>query len=489
VSGDTRDGRATIFSERSSQHLEALMQADSTVSTSAVALARRFPSTFLFGAATASYQIEGAAQEDGRGESIWDRFSHTPGKVRDGDTGDVAADHSHRWREDIGLMRELGLDAYRFSVAWPRIIPDGIGQVNPAGLDWYERLVDGLLEAGIQPWATLYHWDLPQPLQDRGGWAARETVDAFVTYAEAVARRLGDRVSGWITHNEPWVVSFVGNYQGRHAPGISDLATAIQVSHHVLLSHGRAVPVIRAASPRAQVGITLNLNQARAASTSPDDVAAARREDGFLNRWFLDPIFGRGYPADLVAAFGERMPAITPEDLAEIAAPLDFLGVNNYFPSYVRAVPTAPGRDLGMAHLAPDDLAARGFEITEMGWPVVPDAFGQLLADVHEAYQPAAIYVTENGCAFPDEVQDGAVHDPRRQAYLETHISALADAMAAGAPIRGYFAWSLMDNFEWAHGYSKRFGIVYVDYQSQQRIVKDSGHWYQALLSAHRSRA
>ena len=464
------------------------MQAEIPDTTHVAALASRFPASFLFGAATASYQIEGAANEDGRGESIWDRFSKTPGKVRDGDTGDVAADHYHRWRDDIALMRDLGLDAYRFSIAWPRVFPLGNGAVNAAGLDWYERLVDGLLEAGIQPWATLYHWDLPQALQDRGGWTSRETVDAYVTYAETVARRLGDRVRGWITHNEPWVVAFVGNYQGRHAPGISDLATAVQVSHKVLLSHGRAVPAIRAASPRSQVGITLNLNQARPASDSPADVAAARVEDGFLNRWFLDPIFGRGYPADLVAAFGERMPAVTDAELAEIAAPLDFLGVNNYFPSYVRAVQPSPGRDLGMAHLAPEELARRGFEVTEMGWPVVPDAFGQLLADIHEAYQPAALYVTENGCAFDDVVQDGAVHDGRRVAYLESHLGALADAMAAGAPLRGYFVWSLMDNFEWAHGYSKRFGITYIDYQTQQRIVKDSGLWYRALLAAHRAR-
>jgi beta-glucosidase len=473
--------------------MEAKMHQDSTGPTSPAtgveALARRFPRGFLFGAATASYQIEGAVHEDGRGESIWDRFSHTPGMVHDGDTGDVAADHYRRWPEDIALMRDLGLKAYRFSVAWPRIVPDGSGAVNAAGLDWYEHLVDGLLEAGIQPWATLYHWDLPQALQDRGGWASRDTVDAYVAYAEAVVRRLGDRVRGWITHNEPWVVAFVGNYQGRHAPGITDLGTALQVAHNVMLSHGRAVPVIRAASRGAQVGITLNLNQARPASESPEDIAAARREDGYANRWFLDPIFGRGYPADLVEAFGSAMPQINRSDLTEIAAPLDFLGINNYFPTFTRAVEPRPGRELGIAHVPPAELAERGFEITEMGWPVVPEAFGGLLADIHERYAPPAIYVTENGCAFEDRVEDGAIHDARRQAYLEGHIEAVARAIAGGTPIRGYFAWSLMDNFEWAHGYSKRFGVVYVDFASQRRIVKDSGHWFQSLLQAHQARA
>lgn len=464
------------------------MSTESVPATRIETLAARLPSDFLWGAATASYQIEGAASEDGRGESIWDRFSRTPGKVRDGDTGDVACDHYHRMPEDVALMKELGLGAYRFSVAWPRVIPDGTGQVNAAGLDWYERLVDTLLAAGIQPWATLYHWDLPQALQDRGGWASAETVDSFARYADVVARRLGDRVAGWITHNEPWVAAFVGHYQGRHAPGITDLGTAVTAAHHILLSHGRAVPALRAATPSVPVGITLNLNTVRSASSDPRDQAAARRDDGYLNRWFLDAIFGRGYPADMLEAFGDMMPAIGSNDLAEIAAPIDFLGVNNYFPSYVRAVERGPGRELGIEHLREAELAARGFEITEMGWPVAPDAFGELLVRVGRDYQPAAIYVTENGCAFADTVEDGAVHDPRRTAYLAGHIAALSGAIEAGSPVRGYFVWSLFDNFEWGHGYSKRFGVVYVDYQTQARIVKDSGRWYQELLEAHRAR-
>ncbi len=426
------------------------MAAESSGGPRAEALAQRLPREFLWGAATASYQIEGGVREDGRGESIWDRFSHTPGMVRNGDTGDVACDHYHRWPEDIALMRELGLGAYRFSIAWPRVVPDGTGAVNAAGLDWYERLVDGLLAAGIQPWATLYHWDLPQAVQDRGGWTSPETVDGFVRYAEAVAQRLGDRVAGWITHNEPWVAAFVGHYQGRHAPGLTDLGTALTAAHNILLSHGRAVSVLRAATPTVPVGITLNLNTMRSASSSRDDQAAARRDDGYLNRWFLDPIFGRGYPEDMLDAFGSLVPAISSGDLEEIAVPLDFLGINNYFPNYVRAREPGPGHELGIEHLREAELAARGFEITEMGWPVAPDAFGELLVRVHRQYQPAAIYVTENGCAFRDEVVDGVVDDPRRTAYLAGHLAALSGAVEAGSPVRGYFVWSLLDNFEWA---------------------------------------
>jgi beta-glucosidase len=449
---------------------------------SAERLAERFPPDFVWGTATASYQIEGGVRDDGRGESIWDRFSHTPGKVHAGDTGDVACDHYHRWSEDVALMADLGVNAYRFSVAWPRILPAGTGQVNELGLAWYDRLVDALLEAGIQPWVTLYHWDLPQALQDRGGWAARETVDAFAAYADIVARRLGDRVAGWITHNEPWVVAFAGHHQGRHAPGLADLGLALQVAHHLLLSHARAVPLLRAASPRARVGITLNLSVARPGSDSPEDAAAAQRVDGNLNRWFLDPLFGRGYPSDMTALYAASMPRMAPEDVAAIAAPLDFLGINSYFPTYVRAAPPEPGRELGAEALGPAELAERGFEVTEMGWPVVPDALRELLVGVHARYAPPAIYMTENGAAFADRVEDGAVHDPRRTVYLAEHVQAVAQTIEAGAPLRGYFVWSLLDNFEWAHGYSKRFGLIYVDYPTQRRLPKDSARWYRSFL-------
>jgi beta-glucosidase len=451
-------------------------------------LAERFPHGFVWGTATASYQIEGSVSADGRGESIWDRFSHTPGMVRNGDTGDVADDHYRRWKEDLGLMRDLGVNAYRFSVAWPRIFPDGRGSVNEAGLAWYERLVDALLEEGIQPWVTLYHWDLPQALQDRGGWTDPATVDAFADYAELIGRRLGDRVVGWITHNEPWVAAFLGHYQGRHAPGIADLGTALRVAHNLLLSHGRAVARLRALSGQAQVGITLNLSTIRPASGSAEDAAAAQRSDGNLNRWFLDPLFGRGYPADMLALYGGHMPPISDADLAEIAAPLDFLGINSYFPSYVRSVPFGPGREWGSMGLSGPELNQLGLETTEVGWAVAPDALRELLAAVSETYRPQAIYVTENGAAFPDQLVEGAVQDPRRVAYLASHIDAVAQAIAAGVPVRGYFVWSLLDNFEWAHGYSIRFGIIYVDYENQRRILKDSGRWYGELVRAARAR-
>ncbi len=444
----------------------------------------RFPNGFIWGSATASYQIEGAVAEDGRAPSIWDTFSHTPGKTVNGDTGDVACDHYHRWQGDVQLMRELGLQGYRFSIAWPRVVPEGTGQVNARGLDFYDRLVDALLEANITPLVTLYHWDLPQVQQDRGGWANRDTADAFVAYTDAVVRRLGDRVKHWITHNEPWVVSFVGNYEGRHAPGIQDLRTALQVAHHLLLSHGMAVPAIRAGSAGAQVGITLNLSPGRPASASPEDRAAARVCDGYTNRWFLDPLYGKGYPEDMVARFGAAMPQINVDDLAHAAVPTDFLGVNYYFPTIVRAA--ASGHEpLGFLALSPEELAAAGHELAAMGWPIVPDAFTELLTRLHRDYAPKTIYVTENGAAFDDKVVGGGVHDPRRIAYLHSHIGAVRQAIADGAPVGGYFLWSLMDNFEWAYGYSKRFGIVYIDYATQARIPKDSAAWYRRVIAAN----
>jgi beta-glucosidase len=439
-----------------------------------------FPAGFLWGAATAAYQIEGAVAEDGRGESIWDRFCRTPGAVLNGDTGDVADDHYHRWRGDIGVMQELGLKAYRFSIAWSRIFPTGTGAVNPAGLDFYDHLVDGLLEAGITPYVTLYHWDLPQALQDQGGWANPAAVDAFADYAETVARRLGDRVKNWITHNEPWVVAFVGNLQGRHAPGGHDLTVALRVAHHLLLSHGRAVPRLRSAVPDANVGITLNFSTSRPATASPADAQATMLHDQYLNRWFLDPVFGRGYPAEMAATFGDRFAAPSPTELAEIAVPIDFLGVNYYFPNFVRQ-----GGDLGFATLPREDLAGRGYELTAMGWPVVPDAFHELLSRLGRDYQPRAMYVTENGAAFDDQLAGGRVADDRRTAYLNGHLGAVLQAIDEGAPIRGYFVWSLLDNFEWALGYSKRFGVVYVDYATQARVIKDSGHWYQSVVSTN----
>jgi beta-glucosidase len=435
-----------------------------------------FPSDFIWGAATASYQIEGAAFEDGRGESVWDRFSATPGKVRGGDSGAVACDFYHRYRDDIRLMRELGLDAFRFSIAWPRIIPDGRGAVNAAGLDFYDRLVDELLANDIEPFATLFHWDTPQPLEDAGGWPVRATAEAFVEYAEAVVGRLGDRVRHWMTHNEPWVHAWIGHAWGEHAPGRTSESDAVAAAHHLLLSHGWATEAIRRAAPDAQVGIVLNLAHAYPASDSPEDEAAAWRVDGEGNRWFLDPIFRGSYPADLLDRNELLAPVVQNGDLETIAAPIDFLGVNNYFRFVVGAGPNGP-----------QFVANPEAQHTDMGWEVHPDGLYKLLVRVANDYAPPAIYVTENGAAFGDvRVHDGAVHDPERTAYLETYIDAVGRAAAEGAPVKGYFVWSFLDNFEWGHGYSKRFGIVYIDYPTLERVPKDSFYWYRDLIAANR---
>ena len=442
---------------------------------------RPFPADFVFGFATSSYQIEGAATEDGRGPSIWDTFCRTPGKVAHGHHGDVACDHYHRWPEDIALLRSLGAHAYRFSVAWPRIFPTGLEeQPNEAGLAFYERLVDGLLAAGITPWMTLYHWDLPQGLQDRGGWAHRDTVDHFVRFADAVTRRLGDRVKHVITHNEPWCVAMLGHMNGEHAPGHADWPEALRVVHHVLLSHGRAVPVIRANAPDARVGITLNLVPGYAASPSAADADAARHFDGFFNRWYLDPLHGRGYPSDMVADYGRlgRLPSgldfVHDGDLEAIAAPTDFLGINYYSRAVLRsdAVPEADNLPRTIPEPGPASK-------TDIGWEVYPSGLRDLLVRVHRDYAPAALVITENGASFATApAADGAIHDGARLLYLRAHLHACADAIADGVPLTGYFAWSLMDNFEWAFGYDQRFGLVWVDYDTLTRTPKDSALWY-----------
>ena len=438
-----------------------------------------FPPDFIWGAATASYQIEGAWDEDGKGESIWDRFSHTPGKIANGDTGDVASDHYHRWRKDVALMKEIGLQAYRFSIAWPRLLPEGRGRVNQPGLDFYDRLVDGLLEAGIKPFVTLYHWDLPQALQDQGGWPARSAAEAFVEYADLASRTLGDRVTYWMTLNEPFVSAFVGYLEDRHAPGHSDLDEALAAAHHLLLAHGWAVPAIRCNSPNAQVGIVLNLSGQTPASPSAADRAAAWQQDGVVNRWFLDPLSARGYPADIVQHYGRSMDFVQAGDLEAIAAPLDFLGVNYYTRGVARSsvVPEAEN--------APRTVFPNP-ERTEMGWEVYPEGLCELLGRLHFDYRFPALYITENGAAYADQIgPDGRVDDPSRVAYLKNHFTEAAKAIAAGVPLRGYFVWSLMDNFEWAHGYSKRFGLVYVDYRTQRRVLKTSAHWYRRVIAAN----
>jgi beta-glucosidase len=435
-----------------------------------------FPSDFIWGAATASYQIEGAAHEDGRGESVWDRFCATPGKVRAGDRGDVACDFYHRYRDDVRLMKELGLDAFRFSVAWPRVLPQGRGEVNQAGLDFYDGLVDELLANDIEPFVTLFHWDTPQALEDVGGWRERATAEAFAEYAEVVAGRLGDRVRHWITHNEPWVYAWIGNAWGMHAPGRTNQADAVATAHHLLLSHGWAVDAIRRGASDARVGITLNLAQVYPATDTPEDEAAAYRRDGEDNRWFLDPIFRGSYPADLLERNELVAPHLRDGDLEAASVPLEFLGINNYSRFIVAA-----GAD------GPKTVGNPDAQHTDRGWEVYPDGLHDVLVRVARDYEPAAIYITENGAAFPDvRVHDGAVHDVERTAYLDSYIGAVGRAIAGGAPVKGYFVWSLLDNFEWSFGYSKRFGIVYIDYPTLERVPKDSFYWYRDLLASRR---
>ncbi|MCA9927955.1 MAG: beta-glucosidase [Anaerolineales bacterium] len=440
-----------------------------------------FPPHFIWGTATSSYQIEGAWREDGKGESIWDRFSHTPGKIEDGSNGDVACDHYHCWADDIALMKSLNMQAYRFSIAWPRILPDGRFPTNQPGLDFYSRLVDGLLAEGITPFVTLYHWDLPQALQDEGGWEARATAEAFVEYADVVSRHLGDRVQNWITHNEPWVTAYVGNWEGRHAPGKQDFATAIRVSHHLLLSHGWAVPVIRQNSAGANVGITLNLSPAVPASPSAADFHAARYHDGYFNRWFLDPLYGRHYPADIVQAYTDKgylpngMDFVKEDDLAAIAAPTDFLGINYYSRAILR--------DETAVDNLPRTVSPVGTP-TEMGWEIYADSLYDLLNRLHFEYQVPKLYITENGASYSDgSDENGRIADTRRQTFLRDHFIAAHRAIQNGVPLAGYFAWSLLDNFEWGHGYKQRFGIVWVNYETLERLPKDSALWYKEVIA------
>ncbi|AXI77115.1 GH1 family beta-glucosidase [Peterkaempfera bronchialis] len=439
------------------------------------------PDDFVWAAATAAYQIEGAVEEDGRSPSIWDTFSHTPGKVDNGDTGDIACDHYHRWPEDLGLMDRLGLGAYRFSIAWPRVMPEGGGAVNPAGLAFYDRLTDALLEAGITPYPTLYHWDLPQAQQDRGGWPERETAERFAEYASVVAGALGDRVTHWATLNEPLCSAWIGHLEGKMAPGLTDLTAAVRASYHLHLGHGLAVQALRAAVPGAQIGIVNNLSPCEPASDSDADRAAALRADGHTNRWWLDPIHGRGYPEDMVKLYGVELP-VRAGDLETIAAPLDWLGLNYYFRQVVADDPTGP---VPYARQMPGPDPRR----TAMDWEVHGEGLETLLVRLSEEYGAQRVYVTENGSAYQDTVgPDGEVHDPERTAYLEEHLAACARAAARGVPVAGYFAWSLLDNFEWAYGYDKRFGLVHVDYETQRRTMKTSGRRYAELIAAHRTR-
>ncbi|RUX95206.1 MULTISPECIES: GH1 family beta-glucosidase [unclassified Mesorhizobium] len=432
-----------------------------------------FPHGFVFGAATAAYQIEGAPDADGKGESIWDRFCCVPGVIVDGSNGDVACDHYHRWKEDIALLKALGLGAYRFSLAWTRLLPEGLGEANARGIAFYDRLIDDLLEAGIEPYATLYHWDLPQALQDRGGWYSRETAIAFADYARLAARSFGDRVKRWTTLNEPWTFCWSGHATGEDAPGLRDgVKGGVTASHHALLGHGLAVPAIRAEVADACVGIVFDLNVAEAATDDPRDVAAARRFDGAQNRWFLDAVFKGAYPQDMLALYGDLLPPIQAQDNEIIAAPVDYLGINIYRRSVIAAGDElAP---LSYRRVQPEGIySAVDYEI----WP---RCMYDILHYVNDRYAPPAIYISENGVAtMPETVgEDGCVWDDLRAAYYVDHLEQVAKAAAEGVPVRGYFAWTLTDNFEWAYGYTTPFGITHVDFATQQRHIKYSGGVY-----------
>ena len=428
-----------------------------------------FPAGFTWGVATSSFQIEGAGQQDGRGPSIWDTFCEEPDRIADQSNGLVACDHYNRLEADLDLIASLGVTAYRFSVAWPRVQPLGYGPWNEAGFAFYERLVDGLQQRGIEAYLTLYHWDLPQALQEQGGWNNREICQHFCNYACEVVRRLGDRVHTIATHNEPWVVSILGHETGIFAPGLKDRKVAYQVGHHLLVSHGMAVRAMREMGFRKPIGIVLNQSPIYPASDAPEDVAKARLDDGIVVRWYMNPLFKGAYPADVLAWLGDDAPVVQAGDMDLIAQPLDFMGVNYYTRNFSCASQTW-------------DAAKPGNPLTEMGWEIYPPGLTELLCRLHKDYPLPAVYITENGGAFKDPVVDGRIDDRDRRAYLHDHMQATLHARQQGVDVRGYFVWSLMDNFEWASGYQKRFGIVHVDYATQHRTLKQSALWYQSLL-------
>ncbi len=460
-----------------------------------------FGPDFVFGSATASYQIEGAVAADGRRPSIWDTYSHTPGKVWNGDTGDVACDHYNRLDEDLDIMASLGLDSYRFSVAWPRIVPEGTGAVNQPGIDFYSRLVDGLLERGITPVATLYHWDLPQTLEDAGGWPARATAEAFADYAAVVGRALGDRVATWTTLNEPWCSAYLGYGSGAHAPGRTDGADALAAVHHLNLAHGLGVQALRSVvTNEPDYSVTLNFHVLRGeGETGP---AAMQKIDALANRAFTHPILKGEYPADLIAQTAEvtDWAFVRPGDLEAINQPLDVLGVNYYSTARVRLWDGVSPRQNSDGHKdmggspwpgASDvEFVPQPGPYTDMGWNIEPAGLDELLGALHEEFPGLPLMITENGAAFADTVTDaGDIHDPDRIDYLHRHLAAVHRAIARGVDVRGYFVWSLFDNFEWGYGYSKRFGIVRVDYDTLQRTPKDSAGWFAELVASHRLHA
>ena len=453
----------------------------------AIVANEQFPDGFVWGVSTSSFQIEGSYDADGRGESIWDRFASVPGNIEDGTNGKVACDHYKRWSSDVDIIQDVGVKAYRFSIAWPRLFPTGKGSMNPEGMAFYDRLVDRLLAKGILPFTTLYHWDLPQALQDEGGWQNRDTTHRFAEYAYEVGRRLGDRVKHWMTHNEPWCISVLGNEAGAHAPGIRDRSTALAVAHHVLLSHGMAVGALREAANDIEVGIVHMCSPGYAASSSEADTEATRVFDEDFNRWFVEPTMLGRYPQRAVERYrsqgliDEAHPVLAnPSDLEIIAAPTDFLGLNYYSRAIIRA-------DIPESQNAPREIfAPQESEKTDMGWEVFPEGFHQLLVRASTEWKAKKIYVTECGVAYSDGPDArGVIDDRRRIDYLDSHFRSARSAIADGAPLAGIFVWSLMDNFEWAHGYTKRFGLVWVDYETQERTLKNSARWYREVIRSN----
>jgi beta-glucosidase len=433
-----------------------------------------FPPTFRFGVATSAAQIEGAGREEGKGPSIWDAFCATPGRIADASDVQVACDHVHRYQEDVALMQWLGLDAYRFSMSWPRVQPQGRGAWNPAGFAFYDRLVDALLEAGLSPHLTLHHWDLPQALQrDFGGWQSRDTCSFFADYAAEVARRFGDRLVGISTLNEPWCMATKGYQTGEFAPGLRDRAAAMQVSHHLLLGHGLALQAMRTLT-QAPLGIVLNHTPAFAAERTPADLHAARIADGLDVRWYMDPLFRGAYPADVLEHLGRDAPRVEAGDMALIRQPLDFLGINFYTRQWISTRQPSLG--------AP---AAQG--VSDMGWEIVPQMLTRHLVRLDRDYMPPPIWIMENGMASADTPVDGRVDDAQRVAYLQDHLAAVSRAIELGVDVRGYMYWSLLDNFEWDSGYTKRFGLVHVDYATQKRTPKESAHWYRDFIAKQRA--
>ncbi len=443
------------------------------------ALGARFPKDFAWGFAASAYQIEGAATEDGRGRSIWDTFARVPGAIADGSNGDVACDHYHRYAEDAALMADIGAKAYRFSVAWARIQPQGTGEVNEAGLDFYDRLTDALLAVGVEPTVNLFHWDLPQALQDRGGFADPGIVDAFAEYTALVAGRIGDRVTDWMTLNEPAVYAYLGHADGIHAPGLQDWPTALRVIDYQLRAHAAAAGVLRSAVRKARIGIAFDVNQVAPATDTDRDRRAAEQWSAARDAWFLDPLFGRGYPVAGRAAHGAAGHLQGVELGDPPAGDVDYLGLNYYRRDRVKALSDRPFD----WEIGPGD----GTDQTQMGWEIAPDGLRDTLIDLHREYAPKEIAITENGAAYPDEVDaDGRIRDNRRIEYLARHIGAAADALDAGVPLTGYHAWSFMDNYEWSLGYTRRFGLIHVDYETQQRRRKDSADWYARVIAAGR---